>query len=640
SSALPQRMIAMMVAAAAGSSTDFAYLRNAVTALSWDTPLVVVRGTDAPAWDPARHDWDLVRGLKMDLNRPFGDGKDNDENGVVDDLSEGSRPNETDHPAGADGYAVPVPDSASLRGWHLTRGVLPQSFLDLGQPGPNVATLRARQLYAFHIHQLLKSLADTYAFIFPTPPPPGQQPPQMNDPGSRLFAIKQDDADASENDLGKAPEGVDVSLASNVAAQREHTDRVLAQWAVNVVDFLDADAIMTPFRYRQVDPNAAPDLQPWTRHVVWGCEYPDLMITETLAFHDRGIDNTDKDNGPRETMPDPADPAPPPPNADPDFDQVRLPQGSLFVELHATRNPNLPNPPAELYAPDGLLDAGRVAPPNGLGWTAPVWRLSIARRDVAAGRLKNDPFRMLATYPDTEWLMPHGTSRIGGDTAVPKPGADKSAAITPDRYVWLCDEPPPSRAAATINGDSRFPHVDNTFHVRSGPSPLVPRGGYLVIGPRESTALGSVKPGPDPNPNDDEAPQTWGVPSAQRITLNSGQPTNDRPAVGVRNLSGGANPNGANAPNLPPPGNRPETVAAIVTAPPPASWPNNRPGVGRTGIGLSVSEPLRDVYYPEPTQQNDTTKIYDLFGSTGVPNTPFDEDPARHGSLNGGSDPA
>ena len=54
----------------------------------------------------------------------------------------------------------------------------------------------------------------------------------------------------------------------------------MAQWAVNVVDFRDADSSMTRFAY-DTDPKDG-----WTPNadVVWGLERPDLLINEAARL--------------------------------------------------------------------------------------------------------------------------------------------------------------------------------------------------------------------------------------------------------------------------------------------------------------------------------------------------------------------
>ncbi len=37
------------------------------------------------------------------------------------------------------------------------------------------------------------------------------------------------------------------------------------------------------------------------RRLVWGAEYPDLLLTETVAFHDRRVKDTAYDNGDRKS---------------------------------------------------------------------------------------------------------------------------------------------------------------------------------------------------------------------------------------------------------------------------------------------------------------------------------------------------
>ncbi len=55
--------------------------------------------------------------------------------------------------------------------------------------------------------------------------------------------------------------------------------KAAAQWAVNVVDFRDADSVCT---HLQID-----------GYNVWGCERPELLITETFAFHARMTEDSE-----------------------------------------------------------------------------------------------------------------------------------------------------------------------------------------------------------------------------------------------------------------------------------------------------------------------------------------------------------
>ena len=88
-----------------------------------------------------------------------------------------------------DPYFVTIlPNNNDSSGWNLTRG---QTISN--QPGRDVAGLRARQIMAQNLFYLLRFLNDS--------------------------------ADANKP-----------------------LDRELAQWAVNVVDYIDSDAIMTPFK--------------------------------------------------------------------------------------------------------------------------------------------------------------------------------------------------------------------------------------------------------------------------------------------------------------------------------------------------------------------------------------------------------
>lgn len=127
----------------------------------------------------------------------------------------------------------------------------------------------------------------------------------------------------------------------------------IAQYAINVVDFRDADSVMTQFKY---DPNFGPSNTAWnpgTNDYVWGCERPEVLITETWAWHNR---RTDDENVGGELT------ALPPATVDNDFDQQRRPQGAFFVELFSPWTSS-----AYRY---GTVGSGTVAPVT--DWTKPT----------------------------------------------------------------------------------------------------------------------------------------------------------------------------------------------------------------------------------------------------------------------------
>lgn len=71
----------------------------------------------------------------------------------------------------------------------------------------------------------------------------------------------------------------------------------IAQWAANVVEFRDADSVMTPFEYDVNPQNGwASDGNVMTdeggdRRVVWGAERPEILIRETFAWENQPQNN-------------------------------------------------------------------------------------------------------------------------------------------------------------------------------------------------------------------------------------------------------------------------------------------------------------------------------------------------------------
>lgn len=320
---------------------------------------------------------ELLQGLPMDINRFQGDGLDNNNNNVIDEIEEATLetyPQRT--AAGADA-------TLSAAQVDLTGGVLADERL-------------ARQLYARYLYCLAMMVCD-----------------------------------------------LDY-LDTQFGGDRNLTCRYLAQWAVNVVDFRDRDSIMTCFEY---DP--APfgtngwrcDGDPATNdgitqpHVVWGCERPELLITEAVAFHDRRTQDLDVvGQTPNKKYAGGT-------GNDPHFDQKYVPQGSLFVELYNPWTDAEPAP-GEFY-----YDRGASQWRNGvrLNQTTPggdpVWRLLIVKDSA---RFTTDP--------------------------------DTAAAPVASRVVYFT-------SAANPNLDDGC-GADTRFYT-SRPMAPIPPGRYAVIGPGE-----------------------------------------------------------------------------------------------------------------------------------------------------------
>jgi hypothetical protein len=235
----------------------------------------------------------------------------------------------------------------------------------------------------------------------------------------------------------------DDSLDADTNPSAAETARALAQWAINVVDFRDADCIMTPFNY---DPNP---FDGWTDanngipdqnnpNIVWGCERPELLITETIAGHDRRTEDTDLDE-PDKKKTDATN------NPDDDFDQRLRPSGFLFIELY---NPwfdrtdgQYSQHPNELYHGEAGVKLNAVSPAG----NSPVWRLIIDRR-AAADRAKNPD----EPRPETLTGAAAGTGDIERSVYFTNPGATPApggetyysdvgnlAPLKPGRYALI-----------------------------------------------------------------------------------------------------------------------------------------------------------------------------------------------------------
>jgi hypothetical protein len=259
--------------------------------------------------------WELADGVRFDINRPFGNGRDSNNNRVVDE--HGPQPGQQlEATAGVDQIWSQNVD-------HDNDGNTTASDTD---------AYLARQLFARHLYVLAMMVRSS-----------------------------------------------DIDFNGDGSKSTAETAKGLAQWAINVVDFRDADSIMTPFEYDptpfdgwSVDGNVATndwadgvdndgdgntdeaDEQP----LVWGCERPELLITETLAFHD---ERTEPDAG-----------------SDGSNDQRLQPRGSFFVELY---NPwaNDERLPAEFYFDhaSGNWQNGVMLNKQSPSGSDPVWRITV-----------------------------------------------------------------------------------------------------------------------------------------------------------------------------------------------------------------------------------------------------------------------
>jgi hypothetical protein len=347
---------------------------------------------------------DLIGGEKMNINRTLGDGQDDNVagwNNITGANNFVDEPGETEGGWAAldviGGVPTPIP-------FDLDNDGIANNFMPNNPVGHD--DLKARQLLARHLYILL--------MLF-------------KDPG---FVIVAD----LNGDMQPPTTAIIQNGPRTVYAQDIDTAYYFAQWAINVVDFRDRDAIMTPFEF-DVDPffdndgiaanttwdvdgvlnaalpaigtTSADDVQVY-RGLVWGAERPELLITETLAAHDRRTRDTNVDGagfvGPMKDV---------------DFDQVRRPQGSLVIELF---NPNPPlavgnklagQAPNELYASAGTDALGApmfgvnlaLQTPGAQGY--PVWRLATLSRAAALSLPPNNTNAGAKPLPMRQPVLPY-----------------------------------------------------------------------------------------------------------------------------------------------------------------------------------------------------------------------------------------
>ncbi len=490
--------------------------------------------------------FEILHGEMFDLNRPFGNGQDTNSNNVIDE---------------------PLEDDTVETIW--TGAGLPATFASISlnhtNNDPSITVNRfAKQIYARHLYCLMMLLNDN-AYVMPPPPIGGPPLPLQK--------------------------------------QQELTAQRIAQWAINVVDFRDPDAIMTPFEYDwnplngwvPMDGNVATDegndgidndgdgnvdeADEKERRVVWGCEYPDVVLTESFACHNRRVKDTKDDDGDadfrRQNGTDDNK------EEDDELDQYRVPQGSLFFELLCTRNRGTNNPilPQELYNSTGGIDLGRLAPAGAGGIRQPVWRVAII-----------DPNPKALQPPKPK----KGKGKAWGLLKRPAPRPD-----TVERIVWFAPYDPAGNPDASIIYYGRTGTTNTTGGAtQQGTSnvTLLP-GGYAVVGPRTLTRIG-LKDDVDSSPSThDSSPHVLSL-AGGNFSVMDNDGINRYPTVGT---------------------NIRQPLAIVAAAKPPTGWMAG-------DIGISVSEPFPSDYYPvQPSF------VYDA--AVGVPDGYDNRDPSLRTNL-------
>ncbi len=456
---------------------------------------------------------DMMAGLRMDINRPFGNGRDDNTNGVVDEPSEATS-DLVWFPA--TGPSLP-PSPASLSKF----SGIPFDADNDGNPN-NPADTLSRQDYAKELYVLMLLLIDPSVL-------------------------------ANQ-----------IDFDNNGVIEPNETQRGIAQWAINVADFKDSDSIMTPFQY-----TINPFLVGWTAgaqnlnsppagtDLVWGCERPELLITETLAVHDRRTEDlpNDDNSGPNTGAGDmmagrTTDSSP---SKDSDFDQRLLPMGACFIELYnpwttstwslkpdGTTVDATGNSARRLESPGEFYDVTTNTPTgvqldhraNGVANGSPVWRLLVVKGTQPAPPALGLPY---GERKDPEDPNANGVNN--------RPIASNPPVLTDDveRSVYFVD---PTASAAPIT-DHGQPYWTNLPIAPLYPSYYAVVGSAGFADPAHTTPQRYVTPigrpliFPAPEGTDYSTtrqialtPAAAGSPPQRLLILNNGANTEPSPLAG------------------------------------------------------------------------------------------------------------
>lgn len=582
----------------AGIDAASAYdeLRSLITTIGGGTALTNAQLNDLVAPE-------LRLAKRLNINRRIGNGVDDNSNGVVDEPREFQL-------AGFDDDGNGVVDDASE-----TTGTETEAFesyagqtVDANFAGhapdytlDDSAMASPRQLLARHLYVLMMIISDDLRNNYP---------------------------------------GYGDTLATPVPTSdpEAYRARRLAQWAVNVVDYRDSDSIMTRFVYDPnpfdgwaiaddidgdgvIDTTSTPDevfgtsttVPTAQSPVVFGCEQPELLFTESYAMHDIRARDTDLDAENKKGDGTGSD-------SDEDLDQVRIPQGSLFLELYCPRrrviapslDPNTAGIPQELYTVDTTgtnvsyyLDLDRTITTHfdGTVWgdtssasvEIPIWRIAISEPHfdstipaTTPAANESSPIVLRDTLPDTLSFHPE----LGNLNAMDEID-DTAANLALERFVFFTDYADTAELQTAITPLPDITQQAQVFFNYSGTTPELYPEQYLTLTPRIRTTFGSLTYTTGP-----------AGPSEQAFEIE-----NTAPAIGLIHYNAaGASLTPSTTTNILP-------GLALQTAGFPAGDWINTGTTSPNGIGLNVSEPLAIApgdYYAEPTNRYVNNANYPL----------------------------
>ena len=418
---------------------------------------------------------DLADGLRLDVNRPIGNGRDDNDNGVVDEPGEWLDTNN-------DG--IFDSDEAEAPYWASTDPRLNAFTTPYDDTNPNTTGYGR-----FRDERILLEDRNDDGFTDATDLTAINVTGIVDTPAE--FVIVHN---LRRQMLARDLYVLAMTLVDPFDLTKQEGKakaRQLAQWAINIVDFRDPDNIMTAFEYDVnpfdgwgVDGNTN-DVSDWvgadTRAytnddfggIVWGAESPEMLISETLAWHDRRTENKSNEDpsvtgGQRGTVPFPAND----PNVkipDDDYDQRFVPQGAGFVELYCP----LPANPAANADTHNIDNSGKdlgidLTAVDEVTGNSPCWRLMIYKTN---------------------------TKGNGGPTRDPDSREFVEIPKQADRCVYFTDFDP-----ETVNPGNWDDDGVAFFTETANSVPTVRPGRYMVVGAGKSdgtkyTASFGNKPG-------------------------------------------------------------------------------------------------------------------------------------------------